>query len=46
MMDEREDEVLDMTNEEYLEALNKVLKNMDNRKLAYYYYYILEYEKE
>lgn len=44
-MDEREN-VLEMTNEEYLVALNNVFKKMDNKKLAYYYYYILEYEKE
>lgn len=45
-MEYKKENLLEMTNEEYLEALNKMLKNMNNRKLAYYYYYILEYEKE
>lgn len=35
-----------ITNEEYRNALKKIFQSMDNRKLCYYYNYIIEYEKE
>lgn len=36
----------EMTDEEYREAFKRIFQNMDNRKLCYYYNYIVEYEKE
>lgn len=36
----------DMTIEQYREKLEKLFQFMDQRKLKYYYNYIMEYEKE
>lgn len=35
-----------MSDEEYRKALMEIFKNMDNKRLCYYYNYILAYEKE
>ena len=42
-MDEREDEVFEMTNEEYREELEKIFNNIDdNRILRYFYIFVSE----
>lgn len=42
-MDEREDEVLGMTNEEYRIELEKIFDSIDdNRLLRYFYIYVSE----
>ena len=42
-MDEREDEVLEMTNEEYREELNRIFLNInENYKLRWFYRFITE----
>lgn len=42
-MDEREDEVLEMTNEEYREELNKIFSDIhENYKLRWFYVFITE----
>lgn len=42
-MDEREDEVLEITNEEYRDALRKIFENIDdNRILRYFYIFVSE----
>ena len=42
-MNEREDEVLEMTNEEYREELRKIFDRIeDNRLLRYFYIFVSE----
>ena len=40
-MNEREDNVLEMTNEEYREELQKIFNNVDSNRILRYFYILL-----